>query len=99
MNLTNNTLNIIIKAHKFTYGDKLIDDIRQNKVSLVIVALDAGADSKKRVHDKCNYYQIECLDLFTKEELFNFFKKNISSFGITDINLTKKFKENLKKEV
>ena len=35
--------------------------------------------------------------MLTKLDLANLFNKNISSFGITDENLAKKFEENLNK--
>lgn len=96
-NLYINTMQIILKAHKYCYGETLLYDIRYNKVKLVIIASDIGAASGKKIVDKCTFYKIPyqiCLD---KETLRSVFKKDLSSFGILDDNLAKKFLDNLNK--
>ena len=44
-----------------------------------------------------NFENIPYITMLTKLDLANLFNKNISSFGITDENLAKKFEENLNK--
>lgn len=90
-----NTIGIIIKAHKYSFGDTMLNDIRKNTAHLVVISCDAGKSSIKKVIDKCNYYNVKYVTLMTKDDMQNMFHKSISSFAITDVNLAKKFLENL----
>ena len=96
-NLFLNTIRICIKAKKYSFGETMLFDVRSNKAKVVIIATDAGAASSKKVVDKCNYFSVPYYTMLTKQDLVALFNKNISSFCITDENLAKKFKENLKK--
>lgn len=92
-----NTIRMCMRARKFTYGESLFYDIRSNRVKLVLIATDAGEASKKKIMDKCHYFHVPYRMMMDKQELANIFNKNISSFGITDEHLAKKFLENLNK--
>ena len=92
-----NTIRICIKAKKYSFGETMLYDIRSNKVKLVVVSTDAGLASSKKVIDKCKYFNVPYLNMLTKNDLYALFNKNISSFGITDDNLAKKFLDNLNK--
>lgn len=92
-----NTIQLSIRANKFAYGDRLLEDIRHQSVYIVLIAQDSGEASKKKIIDKCKFYQIPYFVIFNKAELFQLFKKDLSSFGITDKNLAKKLIENLNK--
>ena len=96
-NLYLNTIRICIKAKKYSFGDTMLYDIRSNKVKVVVIALDAGEASKKKITDKCKSFKVEYYNMLTKADLRCLFNKDISSFGITDENLAKKFIENLNK--
>lgn len=96
-NLYLNTIRIYIKAKKYSFGETMLYDVRSNKVKLVIIATDAGAASSKKIVDKCNSFNVKYITMLTKNELQALFNKNISSFGITDDNLAKKFLNNLDK--
>lgn len=92
-----NTIRICIKAKKCSFGETLLYDIRSNKVKLVVISTDAGQASSKKVIDKCNYFKVPYIILLSKFDLNALFNKGISSFGITDENLARKFIENLNK--
>lgn len=96
-NLYLNTIRISIKAKKYSFGETMLYDIRSNKAKVVIIALDAGEASKKKVKDKCTSFKVKYYELLTKMDLRCLFNKDISSFCITDENLAKKFIENLNK--
>ena len=83
-----NTIGLCKCANKISYGETLIKDISKNKVSLVVICKDTSDNSKKKIIDKCNYYNCEYIVEFTQSEI-------ISAIGIKDINLAKKLKENL----
>ena len=92
-----NTIRIINKANKYTFGDGLIDKIRSGRVYLVVISHDMGESSKKKVKDKCNSYNVKYIELLDKIALNSLFNKSISCFGITDENLAKKLLENIEK--
>ena len=92
-----NTIRICIKANKYSFGETLLFDIRSKRASIVVIANDAGSANKKKIIDKCNSNNVSYIELFNKAELYSLFSKNISSFGILDVNLAKKFKEKLNK--
>ena len=96
-NLYINTIRICIKAKKISFGETMLYDIRSGKAKVVVIATNAGEASSKKVMDKCNSFNVTCVKLLTKEELYELFSKNISGFAITDENLANKFKENLNK--
>ena len=96
-NLYLNTIRICIKANKYSFGETMLFDVRSNKAKVVIIATDAGAASSKKVIDKCNYFNVRYYTMLTKNDLVALFKKNISSYAITDENLAKKFIENMNK--
>lgn len=75
----------------------MLYDIRSNKVKVVVIALDAGEASKKKITDKCKHFKVQYFIMLSKQDLRSLFNKDISSFGITDENLAKKFIENLNK--
>ena len=57
-NLYLNTIRICIKAKKYSFGDTMLYDIRSNKVKVVVIALDAGEASKKKITDKCKSFKV-----------------------------------------
>ncbi len=92
-----NTLRIIAKSNNYCFGETLLYKLRFQKINLVVMATDMGHANQKKLCDKCQYYNIPYINLLTKDEMYHIFNKNISSFGILDANLTKKFLENLNK--
>lgn len=95
-----NTIGMCKCANKISYGETLIKDIKNHKVSLVVICLDTSDNSKKKIIDKCSYYNCEYVLAFTKEEIMNVISRvdPVSAVGIKDSNLAKKLKENLKME-
>ena len=97
INYSLNTIQIIKKANKYTFGDGLIAKIRQGKIYLVVISKDMGLTNKKKVQDKCQTYDVKYIEMLDKVTLNSLFNKAISCFGITDENLAKKLLENIKK--
>ena len=72
-----------MKSGNISYGETLIEDIRKNKVFIVIISTDMGETSKKKIIDKCIYYHIPYYICLDKESLSKSVgKNNISSLGI-----------------
>ncbi|MCE7794564.1 YlxQ family RNA-binding protein [Salipaludibacillus sp. CUR1] len=52
-------LGLMQRAGKLVTGEELVvKSIQNNKVHLVIVASDASDNTKKKITDKCTYYNI-----------------------------------------
>lgn len=53
-------LGLAARARKITTGEELvIKDIRSGKAKLVLIASDASNNSRKKIEDKCKYYNVE----------------------------------------
>lgn len=52
-------LGLAQRARKIVSGEEfVIAEIKKKSVQLVLLSADAGEQTKKKVLDKCNYYQI-----------------------------------------
>ena len=100
MNRALNTLGLCKCAGKISYGETLLKEIKNKKVYLVVVASDASDNSKKKIIDKCNFYKCEYLVCLDKDSITKAIGRDalVSSVGIKDYNLVKKFKENIERD-
>lgn len=87
-----------MRARKLVTGtDMTINEVRKSKVKLVLLAKDASDNTKKKVYDKCKFYDTKVLEIFTSEELSNpIGKKNIMVLGITDQGFSKNLLNQIK---
>mgnify|MGYP001953574153 CR=1 FL=1 len=47
------------RARKLISGEELVlKEIRQHRAKLVLLSMDASANTKKRIEDKCRYYEV-----------------------------------------
>ena len=100
MNKALNTIGMCKCANKLSYGETLINDIRKHLVSVVVICSDTSDNSKKKIIDKCNYYNCEYVIAFSQDEIKKVLGRvdPVSAIGIKDSNLKKKFKENIESE-
>lgn len=49
---------IAIKSGKFAYGSRLIPSIQSNEAHLVLIGENCGNNRKKKLIDKCTFYNI-----------------------------------------
>ena len=86
------------KAGKVTVGtDMVCDEIRKNKIYLVLAAKDVSDNTKKKITDCCAYYKVKLhvCDL-TKEALGKAIGKPFAAcIGISDANLSLLISRNL----
>ncbi len=52
-------LGLATRARKTTTGEAVLQSIKTKTASLVIIANDASENTKKKLTDKCTFYQIE----------------------------------------
>ncbi|WP_138414759.1 YlxQ family RNA-binding protein [Aquibacillus sediminis] len=54
-----NLIGLAYRAKKCTLGEEsIIRDIQKRKAKLVLLASDTGPQTRKKIVDKCSYYQI-----------------------------------------
>lgn len=71
------------KAGKVVLGDRLIPAIQTQSVYVVIVSSACGENRKKKLRNKCEYYQIPLWEIDALE--FNQIStRSVNSFGIID---------------
>ncbi|MGM9947466.1 L7Ae/L30e/S12e/Gadd45 family ribosomal protein [Floccifex sp.] len=74
---------LAFRARKVSFGSFLIPSIQNKEAKLVIYSSGCGENRKKKLKDKCAFYQIKCIEL--DEILFNqITQKNLQSFSIVD---------------
>lgn len=63
-------LGLAMKAGKVVSGeDQVLHSIKSRNAALIILAKDTGANTKKKIQDKCDTYQVPNLRYGTREEL------------------------------
>lgn len=86
------------KAGKLVSGtDSVCDEIRKNKIFLVLCSNDISDNTKKKISDCCTYYKAKlCFCEVSKEALGKSIGKPFSAcVGITDKNLSELISRNL----
>lgn len=81
-----NNLGLAYRARKLTYGTtNVIKSIRDGNAKLIIIASDASDNTKKKITDKCKYYNIPFKIEFLSIEISNAIgKSNIMVVSILD---------------
>ncbi|MFS0751807.1 YlxQ family RNA-binding protein [Oceanobacillus sp. 1P07AA] len=52
-------LGLAVRARKCAFGEEtILKEVRSNRAKLVLLASDIGPQTKKKITDKCKYYQI-----------------------------------------
>lgn len=79
-------LGLAYRAKKTVIGtDYVVDAMRKSQVFLVLLASDAGDNTKKKISDKAKTFQVEVNDKYSTEELSNAMgKQNVKVVGIKD---------------
>lgn len=83
------TLGLAFKGKRIVIGEDAFTNIK--KVCLLIAATDASQNTKKRCQDKANFYHLEYLEAFNKEQIGTSLGKSyVSVIGILDEGLKTK---------
>ncbi|MBR3121542.1 ribosomal L7Ae/L30e/S12e/Gadd45 family protein [Oceanobacillus profundus] len=95
--MKNNYLNMIglaYRAGKCSLGEEtILKDIRSNRAKLVIIASDIGPQTKKKLTDKCNYYEVPYRIADDRETLSNAIgKSHRVAIAILDTGFAAKIK-------
>ena len=86
-----NFLGLAMRAGKVKSGESVIlNDIKTNKIKLVIVATDASDNTLKVMKDKCNSNQVPLRNFGTRAELGDLVKARVN-IGVTDNGFAKSY--------
>ncbi len=89
-------LGLATAARKTSTGDVLINDIRQKKVFLVLIANDASENTLKKISDKCKYYHCDYEVIGSSDQISKAIgKSNRMAVGILDKGFADKMKSKL----
>ena len=91
-----NFLGLAERARKLSTGESALKAVQSKTAKLVIVAEDAGPNTKKKFHDKCAVYEMDIMEWGTSAELSQAIGKiNRMAIAIEDQGFAKKLKEKL----
>lgn len=86
-------LGLAYRGHRLLIGDDALKQLNTGTISLLIVASDSSGNTRKRCQDKATFYEVECINYGSKEELgASLGKIAVSCVGIKDKKLTAKIK-------
>lgn len=95
------TLGLAMKAGEVVSGEFMTEKaIRDGMASLVIVAEDASANTKKKFKDSCSFYHVPCAFFGDKDTLGKAIGKEFrASLAVTDRGFAQSIGKNLDLEV
>ena len=84
-----------IRSGKVAYGSQLIPSIQNSSAKVVLYAFSCGNNRKKKLNDKCSFYQIPIYEV--KDTIFFEISKNpIQSLAILDDGFSKAIIDEMK---
>lgn len=98
MNKFLSQLGMAKRAGKLVLGEEnILNAIRSKQAKIVFIAEDASPNTKKRIMDKCSYYEISCKQIGSRDELGNSIGKQATGvIAIKDEGFAKMFQAILK---
>ena len=78
-------LGLALRAGRLISGEELtIRSIQKNEAKLVIVASDASENTREKMKNKCQFYNVPISTEFTSDEISQSIGKNRSICAFTD---------------
>jgi len=95
MNQLLSILGLAMRAGKVVSGeDMVLRAIRSRKAKFILLSQDAGKNTKKRITNKCEFYQVPVYQYGTREELGKAIgKPERVVIAITDAGFAQKVKQ------
>lgn len=89
-----NLIGLAYRARKCSLGEELIiKDIQNQRAKLVLLASDIGPQTKKKLMDKCSYYNVPVVIVDDRETLSNAIGKSQRvAVGILDAGFATKIR-------
>lgn len=91
MNNILESLGLAYKAKRILISDEIIANMK--KIHLIVLASDVSLNTRKKFLDKANFYNVELIVAFDKEQLGSALGKGeVAAVGILDEKLKSKVK-------
>ncbi|WP_338982910.1 50S ribosomal protein L7 [Spiroplasma endosymbiont of Othius punctulatus] len=92
-----NAFGMAYASGKVAIGEKLLDQIKNKKVLLVVIFADIGPSTLKKLEDKCKFYDVKVVksDFTIDEVKSQFASKKVAAIGFNDVNITKLIEKNM----
>lgn len=89
-----NLLGLALKAGQLVTGEELVlQSIRKKQAKLVIVATDASDNTKKKLQDKCHYYEIPYQEAYSQAEITHALGKKRTACALVQDGFKKRMVE------
>ncbi|OJG20135.1 50S ribosomal protein L7A [Enterococcus canis] len=86
-----------MRAGQLITGEELtVQAIRNGKCRLAFVAADASENTRKKIQDKCSYYNVPCRINVTQMELSQAIGRPRMVVGVMEAGFAKKLQELIK---
>lgn len=96
MNNAIGTLGLAMRARKTATGETVLKKIKSKQAYLVVLADDMGENGKKKLTDKCAFYQIPYVFMDAKDMSLAMGERNRKSVAILDEGFAQKLHACLK---
>ncbi len=83
-------LGFVARAQAYSYGERLMHDIRKAKVSVVLLSDSASPRSAKQILDKCKTYHVDVIEHVEQSLIEHYFNRTVIAIGITDKHMADK---------
>lgn len=94
-----NLLGLATRANLLVSGeDNVITAIKQKKATLVIVSIQCSQATKKKIKDKCTFYQVKFIEQFDSIEMSHAIGKKRMIVAFIDKGFAKSFMKLKNKE-
>jgi ribosomal protein L7Ae-like RNA K-turn-binding protein len=94
-------LGMCIKSGNCSYGfENALKSIRAKKCHLILLSKQASESTKKRIFDKCSYYNIDIIELDLKDIKYTLnIDDNVKIITVNDVNFKILIKKQIKGEI
>jgi len=91
-------LGLAARARKIVSGEEqVVKGIQQGNVFYVIITEDASANSRKKITDKCSFYEVPFKEVFDRDSIGHAIGKiSRITVGVTDQGFSKQLEKLLK---
>lgn len=87
-----NLLGLATRAGLLVSGEEtVLAEVKKRRAKLVVLASDLSAGTKKKMTDKCHYYNVTCIEQFTTIEMSQAIGKKRSILAFVDSGFANSF--------
>lgn len=98
MNEVEGFIGIAVKARHVAFGEGVLKSIQSQHAQLILISEDVGNNARKKLLDKCSFYQVPYLFIEAAILLKASGKINCKYLAITDQGLTQQILDKTRKD-